>query len=53
MGNDALSRAHQEFTKAVTSEPPVLRAADELADNAIQKNRPKLLQEAKQALINF
>jgi tetratricopeptide (TPR) repeat protein len=53
LGNDALSRAHREFTKAVTSEPPVLRAADELADNAIQKNRLKLLEDARTSLAGF
>lgn len=53
LGTDALSRAHREFTKAVTSEPPVVRAADELADNAIQKNRLKLLQDAEASLTGF
>lgn len=50
LGTDALSRAHREFTKAVTSEPPVARAADDLADNAILKNRLKLLQDARTSL---
>ena len=53
LGTDALSRAHREFTKAVTSAPPVVRAADDLADNAIQKNRLKLLEDARTSLTGF
>jgi tetratricopeptide (TPR) repeat protein len=53
LGTDALSRAHREFTKAVTSEPPVVRAADDLADNAIQKNRLKLIEDARKSLTGF
>lgn len=49
-GNDLRSRAHHEFMKAVTAEPPVARAADELAENAVLKNKRKTLEETRAAL---
>lgn len=49
-GNDLRSRAHREFMKAVTAEPPIARAADQLAENAVLKNKRKTLDETRTAL---
>lgn len=49
-GDDVRSRAHREFVKAVVAEPPVARAAEELAENALAKNKRKTLEEARAAL---
>ena len=51
MGDDVRSRAHREFLKAVSSSPPVSRAADELAENAVTKNKRKTLEDARNALL--
>ena len=49
-GNDARSRAHREFTQAVMAEPPVSRATQELAENALAKNKRNVLQDARSVL---
>lgn len=49
-GSDVRSRAHREFLKAVAANPPVTRAADELAFNAIAKNNRDKLEAARDAL---
>ena len=49
-GNDVRTRAHSEFLKAMAGEPPVSRAADELAENAVAKNKRKPLEDAREAL---
>lgn len=49
-GNDARTRAHREFTKAVVAQPPVPRAAEVLADNALTKNKRTTLEDARATL---
>jgi GWxTD domain-containing protein len=51
LGNDIRTRAHQEFVKAVSADPPVSRAAEDLAENAVTKNKRKTLEDARAALI--
>jgi GWxTD domain-containing protein len=51
MGNDVRSRAHREFVKAVGGVPPVARAAEELVENALVKNKRKTIEEARNALL--
>jgi hypothetical protein len=50
-GNDVRSRAHRAFLKAVAAEPPVARAAEELAENALTKNKRKTIEEARTTLL--
>lgn len=49
-GNDVRTRAHRAFLKAVTAEPPVARAVDQLAENAVLKNKRKTLDDARNTL---
>ena len=49
-GNDFRSRAHREFTRAVTGRPPVSPATRELAENALAKNKRNVLQDARAVL---
>lgn len=50
-GNDVRSRAHRAFVSAVAAQPPVARAAEELAENALTKNKRKTIEEARTALL--
>ncbi|MGQ0816313.1 MAG: hypothetical protein ACT4O1_17935 [Gemmatimonadota bacterium] len=51
MGDDVRSRAHREFIKAVAGSPPVARAAEDLAENALTRNQRKTIEEARNALV--
>lgn len=49
-GRDARSRAHRSFLQAIGGKPPIARAAEELAENAITKNKRNTLEDARTAL---